>query len=328
VIRNDVAANQTPPAPGVISTIADGFSMALWRPFIVMIPVILDVYYWLGWKIELGALAVSLQRWLIDAGVARTDENILRVAKLSQWDAATTPSFFFVPSLLAGVNPNNYYDFRTKGTFSASTWGLDLLILAGLIVLGMYLSAAFMVMLADAALDRDQSFGRRLKMIQTVWVRLMGAIGLALLAAAAMFGPLAGAWAVSSAAGLDLGPLFGLLALLLGIGLFAMFWFAPEAIVMSDVGPVEAVKRSFAVVREFFWASLCFLAAFMIMSFGLGDLCLRMAGNAPGLLIGITANAFFSSGLAIASLLFYDSRIKRSRYATSKSGSAPSRASR
>jgi hypothetical protein len=157
---------------------------------------------------------------------------------------------------------------------------------------------------------------------------LTGAIALAAIVAGVMFGPLAAAWELFPGSRASFDPIFGLAAIVFGLALFAMFWFVPEAIVMSDVGPVEAIKRSFAVVREFFWQSICFLAAFMIMSLGLGDLCLRIAGNAPGLLIGVLANAFFSSGLAIASLLFYNSRIQRSRYAKRKSGSAMTRAPR
>lgn len=328
MIRRNVATKQNPPVPGVISTIADGFSIVLWRPAIAIIPLLLDLYYWLGWKIELGSFAVALRHWLIDAGVNRTDENLVRVARFSQWDASTMPSFFFVPSLLADVNPSRYYEFRSKDIYSTSSWGFDLLILAALALAGVYLSAAFLVMLADAARDRQRSVGNRLRTITTVWVRLMGAIGLAALTAAAMFGPLAGIWSAFSTAGANLGPVFAMIAVLLGVILFGMFWFAPDAIVMSDVGPLEAVKRSITVVRTFFWQSLCFLAASTIIALGLGDLCLRLAGSAPGLLIGVIANAFFSSGLAIASFLFYNSRIQHSRYATDPSGSASTRSPR
>jgi hypothetical protein len=323
VIRRDVAAQQNAPMPGVITTIADGFSMVLWRPFVVVIPLLLDAWYWLGWKVELGAFAVQLRQWLIDAGVSRTDGNLVRVARFSQWDATTMPSFFFVPSLLADVSPSKLYMARPKEIFSTSSWRLDLLILVGLVLAGVGLSAAFLVMLANAARDREQSAGQFLRTTLKVSVRLLGAVGLAAVAVAALFGPLAGIWAATSAAGADLGPIFALLALVLGVALFAMFWFAPDAIVMSDAGPIEAVKRSASVVRSFFWQSLGFLAASTIISIGLGDLWLRLADSAPGLLIGVIANALFSSGLAIASFLFYSSRIQRSRYATkSKSGAS------
>lgn len=322
MIRRDAAAQSKAPIPGVITTIADGFSLILWRPSVVLIPLILDAWYWLGWKIELGAFAVQARQWLIDAGVSRTDGNLVRVARFSQWDASTMPSFFFVPSLLADVNPKRLYMPRPKEMFSTTSWRLDLLIFVGLALAGVALSSAFLVMLANSARERRQSPTQFARTTAIVSVRLLGAIALAAAAVAVLFGPLAGIWAASSAAGADLGPLFAVLALVLGLALFAMFWFAPDAIVMSDAGPIDAVKRSASVVRSFFWQSLGFLAASTIISIGLGDLWLRLAKSAPGLLIGVVANALFSSGLAIASFLFYNSRIQRSRYAANSNSNA------
>jgi len=319
-MQRQVASDQTPAAPGVITTIAAGFSMALWRPLIIVIPVLLDLYYWIGWKVEVGSFAVQLQSWFTRLGVDRTDANLLRIAQISQWDITTAPTFFFVPSLLSNVNPTRIYQQRSRPTYSTLHWEFDLAIVLGFFIMSMLVSAVFLGILGDKALNRNPAASQRIRETLRIFVRISGvtilAIGLVGIVSAAVF-------AQRVHAGQDIGPAFTvawIVQFFVSLGL----WFAPDAIVMARAGTIEAIRLSLLTFRNHFWSSMGFVAASVLFGQGLHDLFLRVASNAPGLIIGVVLYALFSSGLALASFWFFNNRNQLSR---SGAGSAPSRSS-
>jgi len=114
--------------PGVFSSIADGFSIAIWRPMIIVIPVLLDAYYgWVG-SSKPARLRFSCNAgWWTRASIAPTEfPRDLAASRNGMW--RRRPSFFFVPSLLSGVNPSRLYHFDQRGVFD-SPLGFDLAIL-------------------------------------------------------------------------------------------------------------------------------------------------------------------------------------------------------
>ncbi|MCC6793346.1 MAG: hypothetical protein IT336_16805, partial [Thermomicrobiales bacterium] len=78
---------------------------------------------------------------------------------------------------------------------------------------------------------------------------------------------------------------------------------------VSEVGPIKAIYNGYAVVRAYFWPTVGLVGAWLLIVVGLGEVWLEIADSPPGLLIGVIANAFFASGLAMASMLFYAHRI-------------------
>jgi hypothetical protein len=323
-MQRQLATKQPAPIPGVISTIADGFSMALWRPMIVIVPLLLDLYYWIGWKIEVGSFAVSLQRWMLDLGIDRTDANMLRIARISQWDVTTAPSFFFVPSLLSGVNPSRVYQYQTRRTYSTHHWGFDVAIMLGIFVLSMLVAAIFLGVLGDKALDCNPSLRARIVETGRICLRLTGVTLLAMGVVAIVSGIVL---AERIRAGQDIGPVFTV-ALIVQFFISLGLWFAPDAIVMAKAGAFEAIRLSLRTFRNHFWSSMGFVAASVIFSQGLHDLFVRMAASAPGLILGVVLYAVFSSGLALASFWFFNSRNQQSRSAAARADSAPFRSSR
>ena len=309
LMQRRVATKPTPAVPGVISTIADGFSMALWRPLIIVVPVLLDFYYLVGWRIEIGAFALRLQQWALAIGVERGDANILRIAQISQWDLSTAPSFFFVPSLLSGANRANFSAHRTRETVSTAHWEYDAAIVAGIFLLSMFLAAIFLNVLGDKALDRRPNAAERIRETGRIWLRLTAVTLVAIAAVALVSGIVLSA---RIQAGQDIGPVFTV-ALIVQFFVSLALWFAPDAIVMAHAGAFQAIKLSLGTIRRHFWSSLGFISASVIFGQGMHDLFLRMAGSVPGLVIGVVLYALFSSGLALASFWFFNSRNQQTR---------------
>jgi hypothetical protein len=98
----------------------------------------------------------------------------------------------------------------------------------------------------------------------------------------------------------------------------ALFWayvytgFAPEAISLSRLGPLQAIYHSVAVVRRDLGGTLGLLLLSFVIVSGLGVLWRQIAGSPPGLVLALLGSAYVGSGLAAARLEFFrERRIQR-----------------
>jgi hypothetical protein len=95
----------------------------------------------------------------------------------------------------------------------------------------------------------------------------------------------------------------------------ALFWayvytgFAPEAILISRVGPLRAIYHSVNVVRRNLLATLgLLLVSFLIIS-GLGVVWRQIGDSPGGVAAAILGSAYVGSGLSAARLQFYRERL-------------------
>jgi hypothetical protein len=148
-----------------------------------------------------------------------------------------------------------------------------------------------------------------LRSIAWAWLRFAGLIAVASGVLLLLLGPVLVVATILIVIGVNPGPLLGLASLSVGIFAYLILVMAWDAIVVSEVGPIRAIYNGYAVVRANFWPTVGLVGAWLLIVIGLGQVWLEMAGTAPGLLIGVIANAFFASGLAMASMLFYAHRM-------------------
>ena len=88
-------------------------------------------------------------------------------------------------------------------------------------------------------------------------------------------------------------------------------FFAPDAIFVSRVGPIQAIRRSAAVVHAGVWSALTLAILVTVIMIGMGQLWVMLANLASwGLALGIVGNAYIASGLAAATMLFYRERME------------------
>ena len=98
---------------------------------------------------------------------------------------------------------------------------------------------------------------------------------------------------------------------MLGLTAQLYLFFAPEAIFISRVGPIQAIRRSVAVVHAGVWSALTLAILVTVILIGMGQLWISLAGQASwGLALGIVGNAYIASGLVAASMLFYRERME------------------
>jgi hypothetical protein len=138
--------------------------------------------------------------------------------------------------------------------------------------------------------------------------RLLGwALQCALLFALVAFPFIAASVALAAGGASISGLLFAVALLPVAWG-FIFFFFSALAIVVDSTTAIESFRRSYRVVRGYFWQTLGFIVAFMLVTGGF-PFFWRYLLNAPaGVAIAIIGNAFIASGMLAAAMLFYRDR--------------------
>jgi hypothetical protein len=87
----------------------------------------------------------------------------------------------------------------------------------------------------------------------------------------------------------------------------------PDAIVLSQVGPLQAIRNSVAVVRLSPWATWAIVGLTVLVLAGMGqvwDLVARRLTEPWGVALAVLGNAYIVSGLVAAGMRFYRERIE------------------
>lgn len=308
-MQTRVATNRNPAAPGVIDSIADGLTAALTFPLLMVVPLLLDAYYWVGWRFTPAPLTSPIKHWLDDSGGSDVQSTVNALDRLGRSDMTTLASQL-TPAFLPGVARGDVYEVWTRPDLDLHRWWLTCFALLGMIVLSAGIFAAYYVPLADAAIGRERPIRGLPKAILRTWIRYLGMLVLIAGLLALGLGPLALLWGISAAAGIGLGVILAPIMVLGGLALLVFLIFTPEAIVVADVGPLRAMNLSVNVVRRNLWPTVGISAATMIISLGLGEIWSRLASSPPGLLVAVIANAFFAGGLAMAGMMFFNNRFR------------------
>ena len=88
-------------------------------------------------------------------------------------------------------------------------------------------------------------------------------------------------------------------------------FFLVDAIVMSGAGPIRAAINSARVVANNFSSTVGFIALVYLISVGLQIVWGAMSKNPFGIAVAIVGNAYVASGLAAASMQYYQTRVSR-----------------
>lgn len=308
-MQRPFATSSKPAAPGIIDTIAAGLSVALAHPLLMAIPMALDLYYWVGWRVRPTALTDRLQRLVVDSDPANRQEIIDSLHEASDWDLASLLAVF-VPSMIGGFNREHLYEVWSRPSIVPDAWwlvcviGLTMMIIAG----GVFM--AYSVPLADAAVGRARSTSQIARAALTAWFRFLGLIVLIIGLALLIGGPALVAVGFFWALGVNLAPLVGTLVVVLGFAALIFLYFTVDAIVVLEVGPLRAIYYSVNVVRRNFWPTVGFITAAVLMSTGLPEIWGLLVDSPPGLFLAVIAHAFFAGGLAMASMIFFNDRLR------------------
>ena len=325
-----------PQTATLIDTFSEGYAAINHRPWLLLVPILLNLYLWFGAQLSFGPLINELHSTIRLLQPATPDQGELQaqyadqILALGQVDMRQQIGVLnFIPTLTTNVVTSAGADGGSSGfpivqpvprlidphrtdTIQVSTVpGLLLaFLLANMIVLP--LSALFLTQLAAAVrADWTAPFPE---------LRRAGRATLAILGYIGVFGGIVLALGVPflflTSLLIFFSPTLGLL--MLSLLTIVWFWikiyvgFTPEAIVMSGIGPLRALKASFNIVRRNFWGTLGFLAISYVIAMGSGVIWMTLVSSSPiGQIIAIVGSAYLGSGLLAARMAFYRERLRR-----------------
>ncbi|HLY67651.1 MAG TPA: hypothetical protein VKU60_19085, partial [Chloroflexota bacterium] len=88
-------------------------------------------------------------------------------------------------------------------------------------------------------------------------------------------------------------------------------FFAVQALLLSDVGPLLAIRLSVMVIAHNFWAAIAFIGLTFLITLGLPIAWQAIAVQPAGVVLGIVGNAYIGTGIAAAAFRFYQDRLER-----------------
>ncbi|OGO42289.1 MAG: hypothetical protein A2Z04_09860, partial [Chloroflexi bacterium RBG_16_57_9] len=289
----------------IIDALSAGLALVPRVPRALIMPVLLDLFYWLGPRLSVEPILQSVIGWSreVASSASTTDteslevmENMLRVigSEMNLFSVLSS-SLTGVPTLTGIVSSPSTGLRSSLPQFELHTGLAFFAALVGLTILGWLLGSGFLVLIAERVLAVKWNLPGLLRRIGLTWLSVIGLGGL-LFVATIFFGvPI-----------LILIVLVGLMSRELASILFGLVWtiviwvaihliFAVDAIVLNGVNPVRGMWHSFNVVRRNFWSSLGLILVIGILSAGLAVIWQALAVNPIGTLIGIVGNTIIGT---------------------------------
>jgi len=298
---------------GVIESLSSGFELIWQNPWILLVPIALDLFLWLWPQISAKPLFQQTLALLALSVPPNTSADTMQNIEVFREMLQTSGDSMNIMGVLAagmptviGLEPPAAATVRAVFVVGDSIGLLGLAVLLGLgggLILSGYLEMT-------ACSVRNETNGQP---FLARWLRAFThLILLAILVALGLFVLMipvtlvAGALSMASQA---IGSF-----LLLG-GMMLIFWtllylvFAVPALFISRVNAPQALLNSISVFRFDFWSAIGLTFIVYLVRTGFTLVWQVFDNNVWGVVFNVIANAFVSSGLIAATMIFYNDRM-------------------
>jgi hypothetical protein len=299
---------------GVIDTLSAGYGVVNRHPWIVLFPILLDLFLWLGPQYSAARLvSQTLGRGVggVSGLTVGQQRDLVELFEGVNLLSALAPSLVGVPSLVAALGIRNPLQ-----SIAVTSWGLASAIFFGAVLGGLLLGSLYYASLAASVRGDGFSPFRLLGQTLRASARVVGYL-LLLCLLALLFGVPIGVlvWGANAISATLASLVFS--AVMVGLIWTLLYLsFVPDAIFISQVGPLRAIRNSVAVVRLGFWSAIGLLGLVALVMLGMSRVWLLASERIAepwGLGLGILGNAYIASGLLAASMSFYRERVEALR---------------
>lgn len=305
-----------PPPPGVIASLQAGFNVVSNRIALILLPVLLDVFYWLGPRVSVGKLYESfLNDWVdllrknnfpAQELAVYTDNMPILVDAFNRlhWLGWLRTFPIGVPALMLDL-PAKFpvpTPLGMQGVVQISSFTIVLLSIPVLTVLGWLLGGWYFRLVAVASLGEDEAglMGLLRALVQTVLLSVMWGVGGVIL-----FIPLVFVLALISALSAAAAQILFFIVIFFAFWLVVPLAFTPHGIFVRQQNAWRSVVNSVRLARFTFPTSSMFVLSAFLLSRGLGYLWQVPESNSWLTLVGIAGHAFISTALLAASFVYY-----------------------
>ncbi len=304
---------------GVIEALSGGFELVIRHPWILLVPVALDLFLWLGPQMRAPAVvfqqlialvnAVALQGTPPDA-TQNLDTLRTTLQEASEWFNVFSFLAVFaigMPSI-AGLNMPRVDLWGWSATFSigdgtALLGVIALFGFAGLFVSSVYLEGVARLISHDSKTPRAFAPG-----VLKAYANTLAFILLALLGGMVIMVPFGVGAVLISLVSQGLGSFLLIAGFLILLWAALYLTFALPAIFVSRAGVMQAIVNSIAVFRYNFWSAMSLIFLVYLLQMGFEVIWQALSSNPWGVLVDVVANAFLGTGLVAAAMLFYYDR--------------------
>ena len=313
-MQRGVSAGTRGAVPGIFETIAAAMSLLLVQPFLLVVPLLVDLFLWLGIRISPSRLLEPLSSVLSTQTSLEAETLSNSVRGMSQDGNLIDLVGFFVPSLVGSIGTQNLASPWVKAVVDPGGIGSSLLLALGCVLLGALCLMALEVMLARVVRNGSPLGPGAARKIGLATIRYLGFLALLVpvLGMLIVAGSLVASFA--SVISMFLASLVVTAVVIAIVGAAILLTFVVDAIALVEVGPARAIELSAGVVRRSPWAAVGLLLVTGVSLVTIPELAQRVA--AESIIVVIVAMllfAFIATGLALARMQFFADRLDQWR---------------
>ena len=298
-----------PPPPGVISSIKAGFDTIATHITAILLPLLLNLFLWLGPRLRMNALFDSIQGDVVQiwksGGVSADD-----IQKVLTWYNDTIPNinlFWLLHTVPIGISSLFFSQVAVStplgnpATLQVSALNLlgwmFLLTLAGWVGGGLYFRSVAWIATAnkdDPRLSVTRAITQTM-LISILWGVLIMAVGFPVLLILVLI--------------IQLSPIIANL-LVIVISLVSMWvivplFFWPHGVFIRKQNVITSIVSSFQMTRFTLPTSSMFVLAAFLLTFGLNYLWSIPPQNSWMTFVGILGHSFVATALLASSFIYY-----------------------
>ncbi len=293
--------------PSIWATIAAGFDITAKHFWLILIPVLLDSFLWLGPRLSVRLLVERMVVFWQQESTAVSGLNVdalLALAPRTNLLTSLSVPIIGVPALMVGLTPEKTPLPTTLIELDSAGLMLGLFVLFS--VLGLMLTAVYMTLTASVV--RQMPVWQALGKLVTNWLKLMGLIITLLIFAMVVYIPVVIVGVLAALISQGLASVVLLAGPVLILWLVVYLVFAPHGIFVNGRPLGRAMIESLQMMRYFLLSAVTLLL-FVILIGRSVDWLLLLADDGSWLTwFGIWGHAFVSTALLAATFIFYRDR--------------------
>lgn len=331
---------------GIIDTLGAGFGIVARRPWLLVVPIAIDLFLWMGPHLSVEPVVNRIldqyEALVAEAGVGDEEsrsqllqgwqtgrELIARAGTVNLLSLITSPipqglstpterilgspvPFMVVaaplPSLLAYAAGGELGQWIDPPASTVESPALLFAFWPLLAALSLGAASAYRTSVAQSLVPPG-SPASLARDFGRGWLSLAGLFGLSLLFLLFLVLPLVVVGAILFLIQPVLGTLVLLLVSVIPFWMRLYFYFCDGALFLSRVGLWTALQRSYLLVRRHLWASLALVGLIHFILYGTSILWRAFQSHPMGVLAGILGNAYVATGLVVSSYIFYQERM-------------------
>ena len=298
---------KTAQLPSIWATIAAGFDVTAKHFWLILIPVLLDSFLWLGPRLSIRLLLERLVVFWQQESAAVSGLNVdtlMALAPRTNLLTSLSVPVVGVPALMVGLTPEKTPLPTTL--IELDNGGLVFVLFVLFSVLGLLLTAVYMTL--TASVIRQTPVRQALGKLVVNWLKLMGLIVTLLIFAMMVYIPvvIVGVLVALVSQGLASVVLLAGPVLILWVAVYLVF--APHGIFVNGRPLGRAMIESLQMMRYFLLSAVTLLLVVILIGQSV-DWLLLLADDGSWLTwFGIWGHAFVSTALLAATFIFYRDR--------------------